>query len=334
MWRILWAGGMATKRTGFAWLGVLAIAAFAAAGCGAAGHADQKARVQVAKAGEGLAPPASCAIAGPMVSAVAGVGPGQWRVLWIEAGPSYGCVLQIDRLQQGEWKTVSTLETKSPVRFSSIVFLGASDGWLMATTGRGYPSSTSIYRTENGGTSWSKLVSSAQWKTMAWSMQGLFGYRIAFANSLDGWILASALPGVGSAPKELLGTTDGGRHWAEVADSAALLGPIGSDLPDLMAFTTPEVGWIAASTDTVSTKATAYLFRTGDGGRTWTPVALPVPSTAARQWIAFLAGQLTFASPADGLLVYRFVPASGPAATFCYRTRDGGGQWSVAPCTL
>ncbi len=267
-----------------------------------------------------------------MTGSILRLGSEQWQVRWIEDGPSLGCEVEVERYVRGRWTRIQTLRTKTPVDFARLSFINPRDGWLMVTSGPGYPSDTSVYRTENGGRSWSQQLSATKWRSAAWGQKGFFGDQIAFVDAQDGWIFASQLPGAGSAPKELMRSRDGGAHWSMVADSQALSGYIGTDQPTQMAFTTPEIGWIAASTDATSPGATAYLYRTGDGGRTWAPVALPVPSTGPKQWIAYRAQQLTFERPSDGLLVYRFIPAGGFGRTYCYTTHDGGRGWTVAIC--
>lgn len=312
-------------------LGGIAIVALVVAGCGTLRQSAPKSGVHVANSSPRSGAAKACLHSGPTVGSTTSAGPEHWQVRWIESGPSLGCVVTIERERGRECTRVHTLQTTAPVQFAGLSFISPNTGWLMVTSGPGYPANSSVYRTDDGGKSWSKLLSAAEWHNTAWG-QEMFGYQMSFVNSLDGWILASSLPGAGSAPKDLLRTQDGGRHWAMIAGDLALTGYIGTDQPTVMAFSTPEVGWIAASTDATSPKPTAYLYRTGDGGRSWAPVALPVPSAGHRAWAAFRARQLTFQSAADGMLVYSFIPLGGPAVTFCYSTHDGGRQWTVDRC--
>ena len=276
--------------------------------------------------------PGACLRAGAMASSSATGASQTLRVHWIVSGPSLVCTVQVERAERGQWTLLRTVRTKQPVEFARLALWGRLDGWLMVTTGPGYPAASSVYRTTDGGSRWTEVLTTAAWREGTWAKNGSFGLEMSFASANDGWILASGLPGAGSAPKELLATRDGGRTWNVAADSVALGGAIGSDQATLLDFTTPRTGWIAASTDAASSVPEALLYATKDGGKAWTPAALPKAPLTAGLLTAFRAVQLRFATPSHGLLVYRFVSEGGSAATFCYRTRDGGSAWTVAAC--
>ncbi len=300
------------------------------AGCGTAPHLKASRTPSGNKATASA--PGACLRAGPMASSSATGASQTLRVRWIESGPSLGCAVQVERYEGGQWTVLRTLRTTEPVEFARLALFGPRDGWLMVTTGPGYPAASSVYRTTDGGSTWSELLPAAAWREGTWAKTGSFGLEMSFASANDGWILASGLPGAGSAPKDLLATRDGGRTWHVAADTVALGGAIGSDQATLLDFTTPKTGWIAASTDAASSVPEALLYATKDGGETWTPVTLPKAPLTAGLLIAFRAVQLRFQRPEQGLLVYRFVPEGGSAATFCYHTRDGGSAWTVAAC--
>jgi hypothetical protein len=86
-----------------------------------------------------------------------------------------------------------------------------------------------------------------------------------------GWVLGAAPCGKNTC-SDVIATTDGGATWRLIGTVKAPLASIGKGTPGVteIRFATPSVGWIFG--------VGGFLFRTGDGGRSWT--AMPVPGGA------------------------------------------------------
>ncbi|HKF19207.1 MAG TPA: hypothetical protein VKF14_18760 [Candidatus Dormibacteraeota bacterium] len=136
-----------------------------------------------------------------------------------------------------------------------------------------------------------------------------------FVNSREGWLLTVSRQNAGmNEPTDLWHTSDAGAHWERLTDSSAV--PKLSDSPSQLAFDSPARGWLSGtdfllrSTDggrswqstyiplsgesiqsvgrpqgnlvQIRTSASSYVYRTGDGGQTWSLVGrLPRSGSAS-----------------------------------------------------
>ncbi len=101
-----------------------------------------------------------------------------------------------------------------------------------------------VYVTHDGGATWQS--------TSIVAADYLYGPGIDFLNVNQGWASLRSL---------LYVTSDGGQHWTQLPRSSAL-----TDLAGL-SFVSNEIGWAIDLSD-----AGAQLFKTVDGGKTWTLV--------------------------------------------------------------
>lgn len=153
--------------------------------------------------------------------------------------------------------------------------------------------------TEDAGVTWSSVTPPG--------VQPAEIGAVFFADPIHGWLVTS--PRTGAAGLEILvyRTTDGGKSWvsSQVAPPSAQFGG-----PIWMYFVDPQHGWIETSLTSSAAFSFSALFRTDDGGATWTQLKSPA------------AGEIAFATPMDGWL------AGGVANTNLYSTHDGGQTWS------
>jgi photosystem II stability/assembly factor-like uncharacterized protein len=97
--------------------------------------------------------------------------------------------------------------------------------------------------------------------------KGFKAQSMNWISSLQGWALGKAPCGQ-STCSDVIGTADGGKTWASVGRVKAPIASIGNtSKPGLseIRFATSKVGWVFGS----------KLFRTLDGGHTWSPVGIP-----------------------------------------------------------
>jgi photosystem II stability/assembly factor-like uncharacterized protein len=170
-------------------------------------------------------------------------------------------------------------------------------GGIWALTG------SKVELSSDSGSSWSNVMPA-----------GVDPSLIRAADFLDpahGWLAVSGpQQRDGTAVLLVYSTDDGGRNWSSqpvdnstgVADSARV--------PAHLDFIDPQHGWLEA--DLASSGAFSFgdLYRTDDGGATWTKLSIPV------------AGVPTFTSPSDGFLT------GGVASDQFYATTDGGASWA------
>jgi photosystem II stability/assembly factor-like uncharacterized protein len=152
---------------------------------------------------------------------------------------------------------------------------------------------------------------------------------LQMTSATSGWALVwSANPGIAADNAHILlaRTTDGARTWTDVTPAAArpmlttlysyqALAPVDGDRAYLAVS--------HAASDGGGPVSTTAVFGTADGGRTWTESAVfQTGSPAVR---------LSFADASHGwLLLGPVFSGPGQAATWLYRTSDGGLHWSPA----
>jgi photosystem II stability/assembly factor-like uncharacterized protein len=218
------------------------------------------------------------------------------------------------------WNASQPLDLTDAELFSpsDLVFVDVHTGWLLVHVGAGMMHDyVMLFTTQDGGLSWERLADPFT-ETDNGLMQSCGKTGLVFADAQTGWVTGDC-GGVQPGAPYLYRSTDAGRAWAFVE-----LPPPGQK-PDLFQIETmacgvqaplyargPAVVLAVTCQDYTAdpSQSLAYLYRTGDGGASWTmePIAG-----------GFSAG--TFLSPDAGWVL-------GPAATssesVLSQTLDGG----------
>ena len=192
--------------------------------------------------------------------------------------------------------------------FRDVHAFGPDTAVVMATAGR-------IYRTTNGGRRWTLAYSNTR--------PGIFLDAIEFWDARRGIAFGDPMPDRDGRFLVLV-TGDGGATWREVPapglppslDGEAAFAASGTAL----AVRAPRLAWFATGGG-----ATARVFRSADGGATWTVAETPVPAGGAARGIFSLA----FSSAASGVVVGGDYQQPNEARDNVAVTRDGGRSWSL-----
>jgi photosystem II stability/assembly factor-like uncharacterized protein len=233
------------------------------------------------------------------------------------------------------WRAASIpANNKGGVRAVTIDFVDAAHGWIDVATGSEESDRADLFRTTDGGETWTAL-----------QLPGGRGARISFADASNGVAIAG--------PSSVYFTSDGGAHWR-----LAFTAPVPVSAPrffgraGVMLATAPSKG------------STLLAFRSADAGATWTaahPVDLPTGfagpmvgsalSTARTKWLVggdlftvdekffvdsvaglpYSVADLSFATNERGWAVggTSCAPLPDPCAPHrLYETHDGGLAWS------
>jgi photosystem II stability/assembly factor-like uncharacterized protein len=178
-----------------------------------------------------------------------------------------------------------------------LVRVGSRDAWIVSYAGKAH---THLLATHDGGMTWQDVP------TPCSSFQSLPAFAPLDAARL--WLLCSGQPGAGNQLKWLYASSDGGREWRRVPDTAW---PGSADLGNL-----PTGGYIRALVVISDQRAFIGLGRnplwaTRDGGQTWDCVVVPNENDAGILGILFVDEQHGWAA----------------TQTAIWRTIDGGDTW-------
>jgi len=200
--------------------------------------------------------------------------------------------------------------------------LDKDHAWVQKPDFNNFPNNGLLYHTADGGLNWT--ISSTPFS----------GGDLSFINADQGWMLADLGVGAGSNAVAVFQTTDGGATWTQTYTNDPNLPDAGDSLPlggiksDLMP-RDMQTAWVGG---VVYSPGTVYLFRTDDGGRTWSTVDLELPEGAQDFELGIDRDQMQFVSPEDGFLIMRL---SGDATqTAVYVTNDRGDTWTLTPTLI
>lgn len=217
------------------------------------------------------------------------------------------------------WYDVTPSDVEETGFSVNTFFLDQSHAWMQKPDFNNFPNNGLLYHTADGGLHWT--ISSTPFS----------GGDLSFVDPSNGWMLADLGVGAGSNAVAVFQTSDGGSSWTQTysndpnkpeSSDSLPLGGIKSDLVPL----DMQTAWV---TGVIYSPGTVYLYRTDDGGRSWSPVSPELPAGAENAELGIDRDQMQFTSATDGFLVVRM--ASDSTQTAVYVTSDGGDSWRLTP---
>ena len=192
--------------------------------------------------------------------------------------------------------------------------------WAQLPDYNNYPNGGTLYHTTDGGLTWASTTTPFS------------GANIHFLDTRNGWALADLGVGAGSNAVAVYQTTDGGSTWDQKfindpnnanASNSLPLGGLKFGLTPL----NMQTAWIYG---TVYSSGTVYVYRTDDGGVSWSQVSLPLPQGAENAELGF--EQIQFVSPTDAFLTMRMTSDTTNLAI--YTSSDAGATWTLTPTLI
>lgn len=180
-----------------------------------------------------------------------------------------------------------------------------------------------VYVTNDGGKHWTKQTIKP---TTGWA----YALDIDFVNSKTGWlVIQTKNPPNQSEVVTLYQTHDGGQTWKPISESGSNGLPMTERVSEV-SFVTTKIGWTSTLGFSYVNAhiGKAWVYKTKDGGVTWSKVSLPIPSSLNKDYLN--ADVPVFTSPNNGTctITYTNNPEMGTIKTMVFQTTDGGKHWT------
>ena len=196
-------------------------------------------------------------------------------------------------------------------------FLDSNHGWVV-TADSSNPSSGTLYRTQDGGSTWQS------------SAVNFFMGTMVFVNSSNGWMMADLGAGAGSDAVAIFQTTDGGQSWKQTYINDPTQPNAGTTLPfgglkDGIIPTDMKNAWVGGIT---YTNGEVYLYQTQDGGQTWKQQSVPIPAGYEQAQFETVGPQ--FVTAQNAFMPVHVTNQYGMLMALYY-SHDGGANWALTP---
>jgi photosystem II stability/assembly factor-like uncharacterized protein len=196
-------------------------------------------------------------------------------------------------------------------------FASPSKAWVISNYAD--LSAGSLYRTTNGGLSWSR-----------YDVPFNGGY-IQFVDDNTGYVLQITGAAMNKQSVILYKTTDGGATWTKNYNNDPTVPGSSNTLPlsghkNGMTFTNATTGWIGGDSPL---SGSVYLYKTTDSGVTWTKQSVPIP--AGYEDAAVVSTAPKFFGTNDGILPVWMSAGIDMRDLFLYVTHNGGNTWTPSP---
>lgn len=220
------------------------------------------------------------------------------------------------------WYNVTPPDIREVGSALETLILDKDHAWIQKPDFNNFPNNGLLYYTADGGLTWT--ISSTPFSAG----------DLNFVDEKNGWMLADLGVGAGSNAVAVFQTTDGGATWTQTysndpnhpeAGDSLPLGGIKADLVPL----NMQTAWVGG---VVYSPGTVYLYRTDDGGHSWSPVSLELPAGAENYELGIDQDQMQFVSAGDGFLIIRM--SGDSIQTAVYVTDDGGETWRLTPTLI
>jgi len=210
---------------------------------------------------------------------------------------------------------------------------------VLANTFYLYYPSHGVYKSSNGGASWTLVYSGndgfgTQWNGYITPFNWYNNELMSVPDQAGNIFFTGGHQGGDPTYNPFMRSTDGGATWTQTYTNdpnnpeAADTLPLGGIKADLVPLNM-QTAWVGGVT---YSPGTIYLYRTDDGGHTWAPVTPELPDGAENFEFGIDREQMQFVSATDGFLIVRM--SGDSTQTAVYVTRDGGDTWTLTPTLI
>jgi photosystem II stability/assembly factor-like uncharacterized protein len=220
------------------------------------------------------------------------------------------------------WYDVTPSDMAETTASLNFFFLDREHAWVQKPDFAEFPNGGFLSRTSDGGLTWRTFETPFS------------GGDIEFLDENNGWMLADLGVGAGSNAVAVYQTRNGGASWDLKYINDPNLPGAGDTLPlgGIKSGIRPldmQTAWVGGVT---YAPGTLYLYRTDDGGSTWSPVTMELPPGAQDFELSINIDHLQFVNGSDGFLALHM--AGDSTQTAVYLTRDSGATWTLTPTRI
>jgi len=193
--------------------------------------------------------------------------------------------------------------------------------WVQVPDMANYPNVGTLYRTSDAGLTWTFVTTPFSSANMT------------FLDNNNGWVMSDLGAGAGSQGVAVYQTTDGGTTWKQTytndpnqphAKNSLPLSGIKSGLTPL----NMQTAWVSG---VVYSDGTVYLYRTDDGGTSWSQITtLSLPPVAQNTQVSF--DPVKFVSAQNAFVTVRIPSDQTQMAVFT--SNDAGNSWAFTPTLI
>ena len=231
------------------------------------------------------------------------------------------------------WKDVTPPEEIAPAddhKTATGYFQDANIGWVIYSYTSGItPAQSVVWHTQDAGTTWQV----SQPLDISDLSEFYNPSELQFVDGNTGWLMVHVGVGMNHDYIVLYRSSDGGVTWERLLDPYNDSSGIMSCSKTGLLFTDATHGWLTGDCHGVA--AGVQLFRSSDGGATWTTVTLPEPSTAPGLFTNFEAAcgsydPFFFSNDLGHLAVNCMDYTQDPPTYqyYIYSTLDSGLNWN------
>jgi len=203
-------------------------------------------------------------------------------------------------------------------------FLNLDQSWVLfyPTEFYGGEASVSIWRTDDGGTSWTRGELDKRLEINESPPS------VLFVDTQTGWIFVEGVVGLGHHLFYLLRSTNGGNSWEVLADPPD---SVTTCHHTAITFLDQHHGWMTSQCP-FELAGGVFLDMTNNGGETWERLALPSPTSSPNlfeQSSLCRTRSPNLLAQGRGTLIVTCHLSSGSTLDFAYSTQDGGSTWQM-----
>lgn len=229
------------------------------------------------------------------------------------------------------WKPVTPPEPNRGGKKAVAFFQDAQHAWVnYATPPAGAPPAKfTVWRTIDGGGSWS----SAETSLSGLTMESFFTSQIGFSDANHGWLMAILGAGMSHMYFSIYTTSNGGQNWTLVVSPDKNNADMACSKSGVW-FRDADHGLLAGNCGGVVKGL--YLYATENGGKNWSKVILPAPASMTdaftSETVACGADSPISFDQNNGMLTVTCTNMNdNKTLRWIYRTSNGGTSWSSSP---